>query len=114
MIEIFNSQVINGGFDQYFVNGYGQFSSLTITALVKIHAAKKAELLSESLRIVNVQKYDEETFKHKLITKDIDELFEDDEIARKLSRLNENYDEMEDEELEVLLTSYLSSQFNRK
>lgn len=105
LIEVLDSQVINGGFDQYFVNGYGQFAKLTILALVKIDATEKANLLDEALKRVNVENYDDKTFRHKLLNHEIDELY-DDEIPIKLNLLDRVYYSKENE-IEHLLTEYI-------
>ncbi|MPT34194.1 MAG: DUF4375 domain-containing protein, partial [Flavobacterium sp.] len=57
LIVVFHNQIFNGGFHQYFVNGYGQFAKETIDALKTIGALKKAELLEEALKIVNSESY---------------------------------------------------------
>lgn len=44
-IAVLDMQINNGGFNQYFVNGYGQFARETIKSLELINAQKTGEIL---------------------------------------------------------------------
>jgi hypothetical protein len=72
LLIVLHNQVFNGGFHQYFVNGYGQFAKETIDALIEIGAFRKAELLKKALDEVNAENDSLEVFREKLITKDIE------------------------------------------
>lgn len=107
LIIVLDNQIFNGGFHQYFVNGYGQFSIETIEALIIIGALKKAKLLEEALKIVNSDNYSDEIFREKILKKEIKFLFFEDNLSEPLNNLdNIYYDDNED--LESLLGLYLS------
>ena len=109
LIVVFHNQIFNGGFHQYFVNGYGQFAKETINALQTIGAVKKADLLEEALKIVNFENYSDYTFRKNLFEKQIPQLFSKDDLFEPLDNLDNNYYTVEDEDIESLLGSYLSS-----
>jgi hypothetical protein len=108
LIVVMNNQVFNGGFHQYFVNGYGQFAEETINALNAIGAFKKAELLKDALKIVNVDNSPGEVFRKKLLNKEIIPLFYNDDLDAPLDKLDGIYDD-NSEDLEQLLGNYLQS-----
>lgn len=108
MLLIFHNQVYNGGFHQYFVNGYGQFAKETVECLNKIGAIKKAQLLQQALDIVNYEKNSDIMFRKKLLKKSIKALFIEDVLFESLDKLDFEYyslDEVED--IESLLGNYL-------
>ncbi|WP_347066691.1 DUF4375 domain-containing protein [Flavobacterium sp. WV_118_3] len=107
LIVVFHNQIFNGGFHQYFVNGYGQFAKETIDALKTIGALKKAELLEEALKIVNSESYSDETFRKKLLGKQISQLFSKDDLFESLDNLDNIYYTDENEDIERLLGNYL-------
>lgn len=72
LVVVLDWQVANGGFNQYFSNGYGQFSLMTIDALSKIGALQKAEILKEVYKVVNYNNYEEMVFSEKLRRFEID------------------------------------------
>lgn len=111
LIVILDTQIINGGFHQYFVNGYGQFAKETIMALIEIGAFKKAELLKEALLKVNNENLNDEQFRKKLLLKGIIDLFKNDSLFEPLDKLDNAYYENE-EEIEQLLGSYLNTHQN--
>src|SRR5687767_15531135 len=92
LIVIFDNQVSNGGFHQYFANGYGQFARETINALIEIGALKKAQLLKEALRDVNSEEISYSIFRERLLKKEIDELFISDDLFEPLNNLDTQYD----------------------
>lgn len=109
LIVVFHNQIFNGGFHQYFVNGYGQFTKETINALKTIGAFKKADLLEEALKIVNSENYSDNIFRKKLLEKQIPQLFSKDDLFEPLDNLDNSYYTDEDEDIESLLGSYLRS-----
>lgn len=109
LIVVFHNQVFNGGFHQYFVNGYGQFAKETINALAIIGALKKADLLEEALKIVNFENYSDNTFRKKLLEKQIPQLFSKDNLFEPLDNLDNSYYTVENEDIEQLLGNYLRS-----
>lgn len=107
LVVVLHNQVLNGGFHQYFVNGYGQFAKETINALKTIGASKKAELLDEALKFVNSDNYLDEVFRKKLLKKQIPQLFSKDDLFEHLDGLDDIYYADQNEDLEQLLGSYL-------
>ncbi len=109
MIEILDAQVFNGGFDQYFTNGYGQFAKETIDALKLVKAVKRSEILQKALACVKDEKNSDSEFRKRLLSHDVPELFKD-EIINQLDKLDTMYDDLEEVEvLEELVENYLTS-----
>jgi len=109
LVVVFHNQIFNGGFHQYFVNGYGQFAKETINALKTIGASKKAELLEEALKIVNSENYSDKIFRKKLLEKQIPQLFSKDDLFEPLDNLDNLYYTDENDDIEQLLGNYLRS-----
>jgi hypothetical protein len=103
----FHNQVFNGGFHQYFVNGYGQFAIETIEALLEIGASKKSKLLKKALYLVNYDNLSNEVFRKELLNKELYLLFVSDSLFDPLEELDAKYYDIEDEEIEDLLGTYL-------
>ncbi|GAA5030074.1 hypothetical protein GCM10011506_18890 [Marivirga lumbricoides] len=78
-IFILHQQVLNGGFHQYFLNGYGLFGYLTLDALATINADFTRNQLKEALEKVNSEGLDVETFRKKVFKKEIDKITNFDE-----------------------------------
>ena len=63
LISIYEGEINNGGFDQFFFNGGntnsfdGKFAQLTVEALNKINAVKNAELVQSAIDAVSDPKY---------------------------------------------------------
>lgn len=49
-VAILDMKINNGGFNQYFVNGYGQFARETIKSLELINANKTAKFYQKLLK----------------------------------------------------------------
>ena len=109
MIVVFHNQIYNGGFHQFFVNGYGQFAKETINILITIGALNKAKLLKEALNFVNAENNTDAVFRKKLLEKEIKSLFIDDNLFEPLDKLDAQYYAIEKEDLEQLLCDYLQS-----
>ena len=107
LVVILHNQVFNGGFHQYFVNGYGQFAKVTINALIEIGAIQKAELLAEAFDIVNVENNAYEVFRNKLLKKEIKALFVRDDLSDSLDKLDSVYYENDVDDINQLLGRYL-------
>lgn len=108
---ILENQVLNGGFHQYFANGYGQFSKETIDALIEIGAFKKSNLVDKALNIVQGEMESDEEFRRKLLNKTIEQLFDGDDLFETLEKLDDLYYDVEDEHISELLGEYLSKHF---
>jgi hypothetical protein len=104
-IGVFNMQVMNGGFEQYYDNDYGIFAEETLKGLKIIGAELTYELLKSSLDILK---------KHNKTQSDLFEFitgskyWDNKEIEQVLDRLDEQYYNLEDkEDLTELLGNYL-------
>jgi len=104
-ISILDMEVNNGGFNQYFVNGYGQFARETIKGLELISACKTAEILAKALDRVQNGLADDD-FRKKLLEGKIKDLYDSDKLDDYLMSLNEEYYEYE-EDIGKLLGNYL-------
>jgi hypothetical protein len=112
LVIVVHNQVFNGGFHQYFFNGYGQFAKETISALIKISALKRGELLVKALKIVNSENDPDHVFREKLLKKDLRPLFVDDDLFESLNQLDVQYyeyDDKEEEDVAQLLSNYLQN-----
>ncbi|WP_375562757.1 DUF4375 domain-containing protein [Bernardetia sp. OM2101] len=102
-IVIFHEQVFNGGIDQYYVNSYGIFSSITIDNLRYIGSAKEADILEEVFLKLR-KNYSDKEFINKLFWSDLNEIYEKEwedfaeaktEQYYELSEANHIYDNLE-------------------
>jgi len=90
LIVILHTQTVNGGFHQYFINGYGQFANETIAALETIGASAKAQLLGRALRLVNAERLPDAVFRALLLKKKFEPLLGDD-LDTPLNELDKEY-----------------------
>lgn len=108
-IAILHQQVFNGGFHQYFLNGYGLFGYLTLDSLKVINAHFTMNLLNKVLGEVNIDSFNAEEFRSKIFNKEFDKIVNfDDELSDFLEKCDDEYYEME-EDLTQLLGQYLES-----
>jgi hypothetical protein len=107
MVVVMHNQVFNGGFHQYFVNGYGQFAKETIDSLTQINAIKRADLLRKALLLVNKENLPDHVFRELLLKKKLDALVVSDELDEPLDELDSIYYNIEDEDIVELLGNYL-------
>lgn len=106
-IAILDEEVANGGFNQYFINGYGQFAKDTISSLKSIKANKSALILEKAYELINKEKLNDKTFRHKLLSNNIEELYDyANDLNNSLNKLDDQYSEYEDN-IAVLLVDYL-------
>lgn len=106
LIAMLHEQVFNGGFHQYYTNGYGQFSVETIDALHKVGLHQKADILQRAFDKVNNTNETNSVFREKLLEAKIKSLFESDELSEPLSELNNEYDSNTEDVIQ-LLADYL-------
>ncbi|WP_306565160.1 DMP19 family protein [Flavobacterium lindanitolerans] len=107
-VIIFDQQIFNGGFHQYFFNSYGQFAYLTIDNLRLINAVRAADILERATNLVNADQISLKEFRRKIFDRDFPKITDfDDELFDALSALDDEYDTL-DENLEQLLVDYLS------
>jgi galactose mutarotase-like enzyme len=108
-VIIFDQQIFNGGFHQYFFNSYGQFAYLTIDNLKLINAVRAADILERATNLVNADQISLKEFRRKIFDRDFPKIADfDDELFDALSVLDDEYDAL-DENLEQLLVNYLSN-----
>ena len=110
-VVILHNQVLNGGFHQYFLNGYGQFAYITIRNLDKIKAKDASKNLEAALDIVNRDNLSESQFRAKLLRGEISILFDSDELFIALENLDDGYYDTSDEVID-LLNTYLMEKIN--
>jgi hypothetical protein len=109
-IVLFHSQVENGGFHQYFFNSYGQFVFLTLNNLKLVGANSRYNLLERALKEVNNENLDEGTFRELVFTRKLERIVSfDQKLFDYLNELDNEYYDLEKEEIEELLTSFLES-----
>ncbi len=108
---ILESQVFNGGFDQYFANGYGQFARETIEALIEIGAFKKSNLLENAFNLINDDSISDEEFRKELLNKTLKKLFKEENLNGPFIKLDDIYYDIEDENIGDLLADYLRKIF---
>jgi hypothetical protein len=106
-LVVFNNQVLNGGFRQYFINGYGQFCFGTVEHLRNIGAMATAVLLQKAILLINRNNFPAKTFRDKLLSGEFHELFERDLLYEPLHDLDKSY-YTGTEEIPVLLEEYLT------
>ena len=106
MVVVLHNQVFNGGFHQYFVNGYGQFAKNTVECLKLIGSDEKANILKDAYNIVNYEKFEEQEFRKALLERRIEKLFVTDELFDTLDEIDEKHDNS-NEDLTELLDRYL-------
>lgn len=107
LIIVFNNQVFNGGFHQYFINGYGQFAIETIEALLEIGAFESSNLLQKAYSLVNSNNNSDLEFRDNLLNKKIEDLFSKDVLNKPLEELDDMYYDKK-EDIENLLGMFLS------
>ena len=92
MVVVLHNQGFNGGFHQYFVNGYGQFAINTVECLKLIGSDEKANILKDAYNIVNYEKFEEQEFRKALLERRIEKLFVTDELFDTLDEIDEKYE----------------------
>jgi len=109
-IILFNWQIENGGFHQYFFNSYGQFAYLTINNLKLIEASQRADLLDSATHIVNEEYFIQDKFRHLIFNREFSKIVDFDEaLFDKLNDLDDKYYNMENENVFDLLQQYLDN-----
>lgn len=111
-VVLLNWQVENGGFHQYFFNSYGQFAYLTIDNLKLIGAINRADLLDSATHLVNEDYLSEDIFRYLIFNRELSRIVDfDDTLFDKLNKLDDNYYEIEDENVITLLEEYLKKKY---
>jgi len=106
-IGVLNQQVLNGGFEQYFFNPYGQFAYLTVQNLKLIDAYAIENLLDKAIIMVNKENLEPAEFGKKIFNREIDLINNfDKELNENLEKLDKEYYSFKDD-LENLMANYL-------
>lgn len=71
-VEIFEAEVNNGGFDQYFFNSSGDYANETLESLKKIGALKTAKLVEEAFSYFPENPIPKDNEKRRKILENID------------------------------------------
>ncbi|PIF46295.1 uncharacterized protein DUF4375 [Chryseobacterium sp. 52] len=107
-VILFQWQVENGGFHQYFLNSYGQFAYLTIKNLKLIEAYQRANLLDAATHLVNEEYLIEDDFRSLIFNREFSKIVDfDDILFDKLNEVDDKYYEMKDENISELLSNFL-------
>lgn len=105
-LAILHMQVLNGGFIQYFDNGYGIFAYETLSDLEVIKANQTYKLLKKSLELINPKNLTGESFLKLIYEKEYEPNYES--LGPQLNQIDEEYYGLEEIEiLEDLLGDYL-------
>jgi hypothetical protein len=89
-IDELETEVNNGGLNQYFVNSSGQNCYETLRLLKKTDKANTAAILEEAISLINPRKIRETEFVEKLRQNKVEELY-DEKISQKLEVLDEKF-----------------------
>ncbi|SRR5258705_4682346 len=108
-IVVVENQVINGGFDQYFTNLYGQFAFMTVVSLQNINAFEKSVLASTALKIYNPENLNEIDYARWITKREWirQEQFNNDTIHKAIESIDESYCNSKDD-IVVLLDQYIN------
>ena len=95
--------MLNGGFNQYFCNGYGLFGYLTLASLKLVNANFTMGLLNNAIRIVNIEGFNEDEYRRKIYKGEFDELYDDNSRTSKiLDEYDDEYYEMKEDLIELM------------
>ena len=76
LVGLFETELMNGGIDQYLANSNTQFVDSTIEHLQLIGAIRSAEILSEAAQLIDTQRsWDEIRREHSGLLRSLDERF---------------------------------------
>lgn len=107
-VSIFDWQIKNGGFHQYFFNSYGIFTFITLKNLEQLKLFEVKKLLEQALSLVNYENCKEEEFKLRIFNKKIEKITNFDEVLfEELNNLDEIYYMIPDEQIYNSLVKYL-------
>jgi hypothetical protein len=109
-ISLFDWQIKNGGFHQYFFNSYGIFCFYTVENLKEINCLKHADLLEKAISIIYDKSEKKSKFKQKIFDRQVDKINSFDEIIfKKFEQLEDEYDLIEEnDEIFNKLATYLT------
>ncbi len=84
------TEINNGGFNQYFINSSGQNCYETLKTLKKNGKLKTAKLLEKAIILINPNKISEKVFIEKLSKNEVDELY-NEKISVELEKLDAEF-----------------------
>jgi hypothetical protein len=99
-----DNQVFNGGFHQYFTNGYGAFAEEAIKVLKMIGATDTANIVKQAYDIVNADHDVQAVFREKIFKKRYRQLIISDSLFEPLDRLDKAYANNGEDVIELLLS----------
>ena len=88
--QLFESEVNNGGLNQYFFNSSGQNCFETLRYFKQTGKVEEAKILEEAINLINPQKLSEKELLEKLRKRSVDEL-DDSVINKKLDELDNQF-----------------------
>ena len=112
-LMVFDNQVFNGGFHQYFYNTFGQFAVETIDFLIEIKAFNKSRLLKKALDATSVGYENLESFRLDILKRRVRAMFENQSLIELLEEVNEEYDNDDSEDITDLLEPYLADNISQ-
>jgi hypothetical protein len=108
-VVLFDWQVNNGGFHQYFLNPYGVFCYYTVENLVKIKCAKQADLLERAISVIYDQTHQKGEFLRKIFNRKLESVNGfDGPVLEELSLLDNKYYEIAEDDVNNKLRDYLN------
>lgn len=108
-ISLFDWQVKNGGFHQYFFNSYGMFCFSTIQNLIEVKCLRHADLLKKAIEIIYNESEPAESFMENIFHRNVDAISSFDEnVLQRFELLDTEYYRIEEScELYDKLKNYL-------
>lgn len=107
MIVVLDNQVYNGGFHQYFSNGYGQFAKETVDALIQIGAYKRSDLVRGAADVANIDNDSDAVFRDKIVNRRTHDLLFQDSVFDAMQLIDDEYEDMEGEDIVELLANFI-------
>jgi hypothetical protein len=106
ILSTLSNQVLNGGLNQYFINGYGQFAYEAILAAKELGIKEVVSILNRALNKLNPDLESEQLFRSKILTGKVEALYSDESLSSYLEGLDVEFHESL-EKLEYSLVDYL-------
>lgn len=91
LILSMHDQVMNGGFNQYYVNRYGLFCYETVDKLQVIKSIEAKHILLKSIEVVDKDPSDHDKFRQMIYKNEYAHLYEDNLLENQLYSLDDSY-----------------------
>ncbi len=109
-ITSLHTQVLNGGFIQYFDNKYGIFAYETLEDLIEIGAEKTWKILSKALSIINPNDHTSERYFDFIYFQQYNDIWES--LSEQFQRLDNTYYDFDNAAEPIgLLAAYLRKSY---